>query len=173
MDLTEAIKGRRSIRKFKKQDITDEIVMQLIEAASFAPSAGNIQPWQFVIVRSPVVKEKLVEASFDQVQVEQASVVIVVCAVNEQAATRYGLRGKTLYCLQDTAAATQNILLTAHSMGLGTCWIGAFSESKAKKAINAPESIRPVALIPVGYPDVIPRQRNRKPLNEIIHYDNF
>lgn len=173
MELTEAISGRRSIRKFKKQDISEETVNQLIEAATFAPSAGNIQPWQFVVVRSSVVKGKLVEASYNQVAVDQAPIVVVVCAVEEQSEERYGIRGRTLFCLQDTAAATQNILLTAYSLGLGTCWIGTFSEDKTREAINAPESVRPVAIVPVGYPDVTPRQRNRKPIDEVFHYDSF
>jgi nitroreductase len=85
----------------------------------------------------------------------------------------YGYRGKTLYCIQDTAAATQNILLTAYSLGLGTCWIGAFNEDEAKRALNAPEGIRPVAIIPVGYPDETPSHRGIRPLSQIIHYDGF
>jgi nitroreductase len=85
----------------------------------------------------------------------------------------YGTRGRTLYCLQDTAAATQNILLTAYAMGLGTCWTGSFNEDEVKEAVNAPEGVRPVAMISVGYPDVVPRERNRKLLTEIVHYDRF
>jgi nitroreductase len=85
----------------------------------------------------------------------------------------YGFRGKTLYCIQDTAAATQNILLTAYSLGLGTCWIGAFNEDEAKKAINAPEEIRPMAIIPVGYANEAPSQRDRRPLSQIMHYETF
>jgi len=173
MELSEAIKGRRSIRKYKTQPIPSETVQLLIEAATYAPSAGNIQPWHFIVAEDPAVKKKLAEAAYNQAQVEQAPAVIVVCADEQQISPRYGSRGKNLYCLQDTAAATQNILLIAYSLGLGTCWIGAFNEEQAKQAVNAPEGVRPVAMIPVGYPDVVPRQRMRKPLNDIMRYDTF
>lgn len=173
VELMETIKGRRSIRKFKKQDVPAEYINQLIEAASYAPSAGNIQPWEFIIVKDTAVKENLAKASYNQAQVEQAPAIIVVCADEKRSSMGYSKRGRTLYCLQDTAAATQNILLTAYSLGLGTCWIGAFDEDEAKKALKTPEGVRPVVMIPVGYPDVIPKQRNKRLLNEITHYDTF
>jgi nitroreductase len=172
MELSEAIKKRRSIRAFKKRDVPKEIIEKLIDAANWAPSAGNIQPWEFVIIRKQDIKEDLVKAA-DQAFVEEAPVVIVVCANEKRSSMGYGVRGKTLYCIQDTAAAIQNILLTAHSLGLGSCWIGAFNEDKTKKAVNAPEGIRPVAIIPVGYADETPSQRSRRPLNQIMYYENF
>jgi len=173
MELSEAIKGRRSIRAFKKQHVPEEIVEKLINAASWAPSAGNIQPWEFVIVRKPAVKKRLAQAALNQEFVEEAPVVIVVCADEERSSMGYSFRGRTLYCIQDTAAATQNILLTAYSLGLGACWIGAFNEDEAKEALNAPEGIRPVAIIPVGYPNETPSQRDRRPLSRIMHQESF
>jgi nitroreductase len=172
MELNEAIRGRRSIRAYKPQDVPEKVVEKLIEAARYAPSAGGIQPWRFVVARNPEVKRKLAEAA-DQDFIEEAPVVIVVCANEKRAEMGYGVRGKTLYCIQDTAAATQNIHLTAYSLGLGTCWIGAFNEAQAKKAVNAPEEMRPVAIIPVGYADEAPAQRNRRPISQIMHYESF
>lgn len=172
MDLLEAVKGRRSIRAYKTQDVPEEIVAELIEAASYAPSAGNIQPWRFVVARKPDAKKKLAQAA-NQAFVGEAPVVIVVCANEQRAEMSYGVRGKTLYCIQDTAAATQNILLTAYSLGLGTCWIGAFNEEQARKAVNAPEEMRAVALISGGYPNETRAQRNRRPLSQIMHYESF
>jgi nitroreductase len=172
-DLSEAIKGRRSIRRYKKQKISKEAVTKLIAAASYAPSAGNIQPWHFIIARNPAVKKKLAEAAYHQTHIEEAPIIIVVFADEKTSSMGYGSRGRTLYCLQDTAAATQNILLTAYSMGLGTCWTGSFNEDEVKEAVNAPEGVRPIAMISVGYPDVTPRQRNRKLLSEIVHFDGF
>jgi nitroreductase len=124
-------------------------------------------------VRKPDVKRKLSEAALNQAHVEEAPVVIVVCADENRSSAGYGMRGKTLYCLQDTAVAVQNILLTAYSFGLGTCWVGAFNESLAKTALNVPEGVRPVAMIPVGYPDEFPRHRSRRAFNEIVRYDGF
>jgi nitroreductase len=173
MDLSEAIKGRRSIRAYKKLDLPQDTIEKLLEAARWAPSAGNVQPWAFVVASSPQTKRSLSLAAYGQEDLEEASVVIVVCADEKLAEQSYGARGKTLYCLQDTAAAIQNILLTAYSLGLGSCWIGAFKEEEARKVINAPREMRPVALIPIGYPDEAPPPRNRRPLSKIMHKETF
>jgi len=173
MELSEAIKGRRSIRAFKKQDIPEKTIEKLIDAARWAPSAGNIQPWEFVIVTKPAIKKKLAQAALNQTHVEEAPAVIVVCADEKRASMGYGNRGRTLYCIQDTAAATQNILLTAYSLGLGSCWIGAFNEDEAKEVLNAPEGLRPVAIIPVGYPNETPPQRGRRFISQIVHNEGF
>ena len=173
MDLLEVIKKRRSIRAYKKQDLPRDTIEKLIEAARWAPSAGNVQPWEFVVASSQRAKRELSMAAFEQKDLEEASVVIVVCADEKRAAESYGVRGKTLYCLQDTAAAIQNILLTACSLGLGSCWIGAFKEDEIRKVINAPEEMRPVALVPVGYSNEEPEDRSRRPLSEIVHKETF
>jgi nitroreductase len=173
MDLSEAIKGRRSIRTYKRLDLPQETIDKLLEAARWAPSAGNVQPWAFVVVSSPQTKRNLSLAAYGQEDLKEASVVIVVCADEKRAEQSYGARGKNLYCLQDTAAAVQNILLTAYSLGLGSCWVGAFKEEEARKVINAPKEMRPVALIPIGYPDEAPPPRSRRPVNEIKHNETF
>src|SRR3972149_7258849 len=173
MELLEAINGRRSNRPLKTQDVEEATVMKLIEAARWAPSAGNTQPWKFVIVRKPPVKKALAKAALNQAHVEEAPVVIVVCADEKRSSMGYGIRGKLLYCLQDTAAATQNILLTAHSLGLGSCWVGAFDEESARKALNITEGLRPVAFVTGTYPDETPRQRDRRLLTEIVYREGF
>ena len=173
MDVLEAIRGRRSIRAFKSKKVTQETVEKLLDAASWAPSAGNIQPWEFIVIRKPEIKRALAEAALDQTFIEEAPVVIVVCANKNRSSQGYGIRGKTLYCLQDTAASIQNILLTAYSLGLGTCWIGAFREEEAREILKIPQGIRPVAIIPVGYPAETPPPRNRRPISQIVHYETF
>ncbi len=173
MDLSEAIKGRRSIRNFKPDKVTKRDVERLIEAAVSAPSAGNIQPWQLVVARKPEIKRKLVEAAYEQSFIEEAPVVIVVCANEDRISQRYGLRGKTLYCLQDTAAATQNMLLTAYSLGLGTCWVGAFKEDEVREALKIPKGIRPVAIVPVGYPGKPASARRKRPMEQVVHRETF
>lgn len=173
MEVFEAIKGRRSIRAFKAADVPAETVEKLIDAARWAPSAGNIQPWEFIVVRNREIKRKLAKAALGQSFIEEAPVVIVVCADEERSARGYGVRGRTLYCIQDTAAAIQNIHLAAYALGLGTCWVGAFREDEAREALKIPEGIRPVALIPVGYPAETPSPRGRRPLKQIIHYETF
>lgn len=173
MDVLETIKGRRSIRVFKSQDIPAEIVEKLIDSARWAPSAGNIQPWEFIIVRKPETKRKLAGAALGQSFIEEAPVVIVVCANEERSSQGYGMRGKTLYCIQDTAAAIQNIHLTAYHLGLGTCWVGAFREEEARETLKIPNGIRPVAIIPVGYPAESPSPRSRRPIGQMVHYETF
>jgi len=122
LDLFEAIKTRRSIRAFTREEISDREIEKILDAARWAPSAGNIQPWIFVVVKDPGTKRRLSEAALSQFFIEEAPVVIVVCADQERSRRGYGSRGANLYCIQDTAAATQNILLAAHALGLGACW---------------------------------------------------
>jgi nitroreductase len=173
MELFEAIKNRRSIRSYKKQELTQETINQLIDAARAAPSAGNAQSWAFVVATEQKTKEALATAAFGQKWLEEAAVVFVVCADLKRAEESYGERGKSLYCFQDTSAAIENILLAACSMGLGTCWMGAFHEEEIRKVINAPPHMKPVALIPVGYPNESPRARNRRSASEVVFKESF
>jgi nitroreductase len=173
MDVFEAITNRRSIRAFKTTEIPDETIDKLIEAAQSAPSAGNIQPWEFIVIRKQETKHKLAEAALNQAFIEEAPVVVVACANEDRSAQRYGQRGKTLYCLQDTAAAIQNINLAAHALGLGTCWIGAFNEDKARQILNTPAGIRPIAIVPIGNPNEFPQPRKKRLMEEIVHRETY
>ncbi|MHB8983735.1 MAG: nitroreductase family protein [Carboxydocellales bacterium] len=145
-DVMDAIRERRSIRNFSSDTVDEFTVGRILEAGASAPSAGNIQPWTFYAVFRQQVKEQLEAAAFNQKFIANAPVVIVVCALPEDAAARYGERGRSLYCLQDTAAATQNILLAADAFGLGSCWVGAFDESAVFNALNCQPGERPVAV---------------------------
>jgi len=173
LDVFEAIKSRRSVRAFTNEPISDAEVEKLIDAARWAPSAGNIQPWEFGVVRDPEIKRGLSEAALNQAFIEEAPVVIVVCANVWRSGQGYGSRGVNLYCLQDTGAATQNMLLAAQAMGLATCWVGAFQEEEARKVLSIPTGVRPVAIIPVGHAAEKPRVRSRRPLSEIVHRETF
>jgi nitroreductase len=172
-DLLEAIRGRRSIRAFRSREVSVEDVARLIDAARWAPSAGNIQPWEFIVVRRSEVKRVLAGAALGQGFIEEASVVIVVCANEHRSSQGYGMRGKSLYCIQDTAAALQNIHLMAYSLGLSTCWVGAFNEDEARRILGIPQGIRPVAMIPVGYAAETPEPPSRRPLSQVVHYETF
>ncbi len=173
MEIPEAILKRKSIRAFAEKNISEEDLEVLIRAAIMAPSGGNMQPWGFVAVRDSDIKERLVEASYGQAFIATAPVVVIVCTDPARTAPRYGDRGTTLYCIQDTAAAVENILLTATHNGLGTCWIGAFDEGMAAEALGLPEGIRPIAMIPIGYPAQDPPKRPRRPLTEVLHRNKW
>lgn len=173
MDVFEAIKERRSIRSFTAEAVSDEAVKQLIDAARYAPSAGNTQPLELVVVRDPEIKRRLSVAALNQMFIQTASVVFVVCADVTRSKREYGGRGEKLYSIQDTAAATENILLAAHELGLATCWVGAFNEKDVAKAINAPKNTKPLAIIPVGHPAKKPSVPKRRAADEIVHYETF
>jgi len=173
LDVFEAIRNRRSVRAFTSETVSEEEVKRLVDAGRWAPSAGNIQPWEFIIVRDAKIKRRLVIAALDQTFIEEAPVVIVVCADERQSSMGYGSRGLTLYCLQDTAAAIQNMLLAAYTLGLGTCWIGAFHEEEARKTLRIPSGVRPIAIIPVGHPAEKPSAPPKRSIREITHYETF
>lgn len=173
MQIPDMISERRSIRAFTDREISEKEAELLVEAACLAPSAGNRQPWEFVIVRDDENKRRLAEAAYGQYFIAEAPVIFVVCADPSRSASRYGRRGIELYCLQDTAAAVQNLLLTAKANGLGSCWIGAFDEARAAEVIGAPKGVRPIAIVPVGYPAESPPPRPRRRLSEVIHKEKF
>lgn len=173
LDVLEAIKERRSVRFYTDEAVSEAAVERLIEAARWAPSAGNVQPWAFVVVRDTETKRSLSHAALNQAFIQKAPVVIVVCADLKQASRAYGGRGEKLYSIQDTAAATENILLAAQEQGLVTCWVGAFREKEVAKAVKAPRNIRPVAMVTVGHPAERPAAPQRRSVNEIIHYRTF
>jgi nitroreductase len=173
LDVFEAIRLRRSVRAFTEEKVPDEDLRRLLDAARMAPSAGNIQPWGFVVVRTLQVKRRLAEAALNQHFIEEAPVVIVACADRERSKQGYGSRGEHLYCIQDTAAAVQNILLAAVALGLGACWVGAFNENGIRDALNIPTGLRPVAIIPVGWPAEQPQPRYKRSLEDIVVYEAF
>jgi len=173
LDVFGAIKNRRSVRAFTTEPVSDAEVEKLIDAARWAPSAGNIQPWEFIVVREPEIKSGLCKAAGNQNFIEETPVVIVVCANALRSGQGYGQRGVNLYCLQDTAAATQNMLLAAHALGLATCWVGAFQEEEAREVLKLPTGVRPVAIIPIGHAAHKPRERSRRAVGEIVHHETF
>jgi len=172
--IMDIIKGRRSIRRFKRgEKIPEEDLKKILEAAIYAPSAGNRQPWEFIIVENEDTKIRLAEAAYYQTWMTEAPTIIIVCTNEERSASRYGERGRTLYCIQDTAAAIQNMLLMAHSLGYGACWVGAFNENEVRRILNIPIGVRPVAMIPIGKPDEKPTMPPRIPLQRLVHYEKY
>jgi nitroreductase len=159
---------RFSCRSFTSDPIPRDVLEELLEAAIWAPNGGNVQPWRFIVVAARETKDALASAALRQRFVASAPVVIVVCALPEVSARVYGERGRQLYCLQDTAAAIQNLLLAATRVGLATCWVGAFDESAAARVLRLAPGWRPVALVPLGVPAAAPPRRTRHPLTEVV-----
>lgn len=175
MEVFECIMSRRSVRKYEKKDVPNELIGRILRAGISAPSAGNIQPWEFIVVKEKKTKKDLSLAALRQRHVEEAPVMIVVCADPEKSADRYGDRGRNLYCIQDTAAAIENMLLTVNDLGLGACWIGSFDEERVKAILNIPEKLKPVALIPLGFPIEYekPIRTNRIPFENITYVEKY
>jgi nitroreductase len=170
MDTIEALMTRCSIRKFTDLELTDDQIQDLLKVMVAAPSAGNRQPWRIYVVRDEKTKRKLTIGAGDQKFIEEAPVVFVICRVPEESGARYRNRGRDFYSIQDTAAMTQNLLIAAHAMGLGACWVGAFNDSAIVAAIDCPQGVLPVAIVPVGYPGVAPKLRGRRPLESMVSY---
>lgn len=173
MDVLNVIKNRRSVRSYKSDPVPEEDLNKILEAGRWAPSSGNTQPLELVVTRDQKVKKQLVKAAHGQSFISEAPVVIVVCANVPRTKRRYGERGSNLYVIQDTAAAAQNIHLMAYALGYATCWVGAFKDKKVEEAIDAPEKIRPLAIIPLGKPARKPEAPAKRELDEIIHENSF
>lgn len=171
MDILELIKTRRTIKEFLPKFIDWDKLSKILDAARHAPSAGNLQNWRFVVVIETDLKKQLAEAALQQYEIINAAALIVVCAEPEKAERYYGLRGERLYTTQNCAAAIQNMLLEAHSLGLGTRWIGAFEEEMVKRVLGIPEEIRPQAIIALGYPKEIPQKPPKLPLESLVYFN--
>ena len=136
MELSEAILTRRSVRNFRQGNIPDDSIREMIKAAIYAPSAGNCQPWHFYVVKDTAMRKRVCEKACRQEFLTDAPVLIIVCMDCNESASRYGDRGKTLYSIQDTAAAVQNMLLSATDLGLGSCWCGDFDERSLQEILQ-------------------------------------
>jgi nitroreductase len=170
MDVSKAIRVRRSIRKYKPQPVEAEKLLRVLEAGRLAPSATNRQPWHFIVITDPATREKM-RQSYDRDWFVSAPVIIAVCADPRGAWVR---KDTEEYWKVDAAIALQNMILTATEEGLGTCWIAAFKEPPAKEILAIPPHIRVVAMTPLGYPDEEKGEvTDRKPLSEILHREHW
>ncbi len=172
MDIVDCIERRMSIRTFEQDPIDDSLVIEALRLANLAPSAGNLQARDFVIVRDVAVKKQLMEAAYRQDFIRSAPVVIVFCA-NLNRIAHYGARGRDLYCLQDVAAAVENVMLYLTSIGLASVWVGAFDERKVAEALSLPPDVRPVAMVPIGRGAETGVRRKRLPLEKLVHRDRW
>lgn len=170
MDFANLARERRSVRGFENRPVPRAAVDAMLEAAVQAPSGGNCQPWHFYAIGDVDILKSLNRRAYQAPWFGTAPVVIVVCAEAERSAARFGERGRELYCLQDTAAAIQNLLLSARSQGLDTCWCGAFDEDAVRDILKLPANLRPVAMIPTGYAAQDVPKRPRRPMEEVVTY---
>lgn len=172
MDIENCILGRRSVRRYKDGRVPEEVIARGIELADAAPSAGNLEEREYIIVRDQEIKKALSAAALNQPQPANADVVVVFCADLDKMGN-YGKRGTELYMPQDVAAAIENFLLYVHSQGYGAVWIGAFTESAVSSVLDLPRYIKPMAIVPVGIPGEVPKSPQKKPLSNKIHSEKW
>lgn len=169
LEFEEVVKQRRSIRSYTGEEIGKDEIYELLKIGHAAPSAGNLQARDFIIVNSHETKTRLKKAAYGQKFIEDSSWVIVVCANEERSAKRYGDRGRELYSVQDASAAVENILLAVTDKGLGAVWVGAFDEEWVANILDIPDGVRPVAMIPIGHPDKISKEPPKMDVEELTH----
>lgn len=155
MEVIKAVRLRRSIRSFQKKEIPGETADRLMDALIWAPSAGNLQSRKFYFVKDSRLKKQIAAAALNQSFIAEASLVVVGCT-DAKIAMGYGKRGIGLYSIQDVAASIMSMMLVAVEEGLGSTWVGAFHEAEVFKVLNMPGNLRPVAIVPVGYPAEMP-----------------
>ncbi len=165
-DMLDMIKKRRSIRKYTDQAVTDEQIRQLLEAAMAAPSASNIQSWEFVVVRDPNLKRQLAQTHTWSHMAADAAAVFVVCG-NERASRHW---------VEDASAATENLLLAVTALGLGAVWVGIHPnddrEAHLRRVLDIPDEIRVLCLVPVGHPAESKSPRTQYTEGK-VHYEGW
>ena len=164
MDTLQTIFERRSIRKYKQQAVPDEHLKQILEAGRQAPSAGNRQPWHFIIVGDPEQKRRVARACNGQIWMAEAACILVAVGLPQVSDKWYRV---------DAAIALQNMVLAARSLGYGTCWIGAFNPDQVKMVCQIPPETEVVACTPLGVPNVSPQARGRKARNEVFSAERY
>ncbi len=169
MQVHEAIKNRRSVRAYKSDPIPEQSLRKVLEAARLAPSAHNDQDWKFIIIKDIKKKKQLAQAARSQSFIAEAPVVIAAVALNPERVMSCEVPAYAI----NLAIAVDHMTLQACEQGLGTCWIGAFSQEEVKKVLKIPDKYKVVALLPLGFPADSPKPKTRKSLEEIICYENF
>ncbi len=173
MEFKEVVEKRRSVRKFKDLDIPEKDIEEILEIGHMAPSAGNLQARDFIVIKEKEGKNKLSINSYGQFFICEASWVVVVCANKRRSSERYGERGEELYCIQDATAAVENMLLAIVDMGYACVWVGAFDEEAVAKQLKLPSHIRPIAILPIGYPAESNSEPKKIEVNEITHHEEW
>ncbi len=173
MDFNQVLQDRRSVKNFKSQEIPQDKIDSILNAARLAPSWGNKQCWKFVLVKNYETRKNISNALLNEnsarMGVEQAPLTVIVCAEPEKSSEVNNQQ----YYLVDSAIAMDHLILAAQNEGLGTCWVGQFDERRIKEMLHIPEEYRVVALTPVGIPNETPDTEAKRDINEIAYSDSW
>lgn len=168
MNVYEAIQTRHSIRKYTYEPIPKEKIEKIVSEAQLAPSAGNKQPWRFIIVQDRDKIKKIAEIANKQTWIADAGAVVIAMAVDKKSPEVY-----ERWAERDVMTAVEHMVLTAWEMGYGTCWIGAFNQGDIKEFLGIPENMTVINLLPIGKPDQSPTRRPRKPIDEMFYGEEY
>lgn len=168
MELFEVIRARQSVRAYQSRGIEEDQLNAILSAADQSPSAGNLQAYQIILIREQSLIRELVKATYNQDFIAQAPIVLVFCADTERSGAKYGDAGRRLFCVQDATIATAYAQLAATALGLATCWVGAFEEEKVVGLLGLRTGLRPVAILPVGWPAESPPRTPRRNVDELV-----
>lgn len=169
MNVHEAIAARRSVRAYKDRPIEEEKLRRVLEAGRLAPSARNMQEWKFVVVRDKATVREMVDVCRGQKFVGEAGAIIVACAVQHDHVMTCGQYAYPI----DLAISVDHMSLVAVQEGLGSCWIGAFYEDKARELLGIPEDVRAAIILTLGYPAESPAPKPRKAFDEVFSFDRY
>ena len=171
MDLDKAIKSRKSVKKFTDKKPDWRIIIECIDAARYAPMAGNNYSPRFILVNDREKIQKLSEAA-QQPFISKAHFVVAVCSNPYRTMNAYGERGR-VYCKQQAGAAIQNFLLKIEEKGLSTCWVGHFADNLVKEILKIPDEIDVEAFFPIGYEFKNQRRRAKIDLDEVLYFEKY
>src|SRR5574338_1391510 len=169
MSFFELISTRHSVRAFDGRKLTNEVIQKIVDAATKAASAGNLQSYQIFVITKDDDKNKLANVAHEQKFIANASCVFVFCADPQNAVQEYGKRGQELYCIQDATISCTYAQLAAHQLGLASVWVGSFDEGQVLRILGLADSLRPIAMLVVGFAAESPEITPRKPLSKIVH----
>ncbi len=171
MKLQEAIRDRHSIRSFAPDAVSEDLLLELADAAQYAPSASNLQAWRFLFITDPELKEKV--DLFSPGLSGKPPVILVICSDLEKARKKGGRNSESYGCLMDASMAAENLMLKAVELGLGTCAIKSYNETAVRRILCLPERYRIEMLVSIGYPQGEPRCPKRPPVNEVVFFNSL
>ncbi len=170
--LEDPIKMRRSTRKYNSKDLPDRLLYNILEAARWAPAAGNIQNTRILVIRDPRKKRIIANSCLEQEWISEAPVILIVCSDSGSLLNIYPKKGK-FYAIQNTSAAIQNMLLEATSLQVSSCWIGAFSEQELHHELNIPSDIDIFAVITLGFAKEVPLPTNKISPKAMFYFEKW
>ncbi|MGB9635070.1 MAG: nitroreductase family protein [Candidatus Micrarchaeia archaeon] len=171
--LRELAMKRKSIRLYENKDVPDDMIIDAVSTAILAPSAGNLQAWEFIIVRRTETKRAIADACYGQEFIVSAPVVVIVCANRKRSSEKYGKRGEEFYSIADACIVASYFQLAVAEKGLGTVWVGAFDNDEIKSILDLPVYIEPIAVFPIGHPAEKGHDKRRFDTSKVMHMEKW